>query len=89
MITFNKTQLKKAGLYSLGVALIVPFIAGLFYIGKLSFGVTLSGSADLLVSQLKKWSNIICQRSVNVVTFEMLVLHLYFDIPLVFMMLNR
>ena len=45
MITFNKTQLKKAGLYSLGVALIMPFIAGLFYMlsfapAPIGFGAT-------------------------------------------------
>ena len=46
MITFNKTQLKKAGLYSLGVALIVPFIAGLLYM--LSFAPAPIGFGAIL-----------------------------------------
>ena len=44
MITFNKTQLKKAGIYSLAVASIVPIISGIFYLlsfapAPIGFGV--------------------------------------------------
>ena len=46
MITFNKTQVKKAGLYSLGVALIVPFIAAIFYM--LSFAPAPIGFGAIL-----------------------------------------
>jgi len=46
MITFNKTQLKKAGIYSLAVASIVPIISGIFYLlsfapAPIGFGVIL------------------------------------------------
>ncbi len=46
MITFNIKQLKKAGLYSLAVASVVPIISGIFFLlsftpAPIGFGVIL------------------------------------------------